>query len=207
MPCAGSGNSPGRTRAMKPSMIIVVCALLVGGIEVYLADGHRRTFGNGALQEHMAIYDTDEDGSISVEELQALQSDRESRRDRLRNRWDANGDGRISAVEREAAKAEMRRLIEERRRQRFDDEDRDGDGKLTRAEFLGITAVADVQAADPALAGDIFNRLDQDGDSAISQAEFLKSLERIRTPSTGVGPQAVPKAHPDPETLNDGGRR
>ena len=57
---------------MKPSIIIIACALLLGGVEVYLADGHRRTFGNGALQEHMAIYDADDDGKISVEELQVL---------------------------------------------------------------------------------------------------------------------------------------
>jgi Ca2+-binding EF-hand superfamily protein len=179
---------------MKPSTIIIACALLVGGIEVYLADGHRRTFGSGALQEHMAIYDADEDGKISVEELQALRADQENRRDRLRNRWDTNNDGRISEKEREGAKEEMRRLVRERRSQRFDDEDIDADGNLTRAEFLAITAVAET---DPTVAREIFNRLDEDGDSQVSKAEFLKSLDRIRIPVSDVEPQAKPKPHPD----------
>lgn len=190
---------------MKPSIIIIACALLVGGVEVYLADGHRRTFGNGALQEHMAIYDADDDGTISVEELQVLQAEQESRRDRLRHRWDSNNDGRISATEREAAKAEMRRLVRVRRAERFDDEDLDADGKLTRTEFFGITAVADVNAADPTLAGEIFDRLDQDGDKVISKEEFLRSLDRIRTPTSDLEPKAEPEAHPDVNTLE--GRR
>lgn len=183
-------------------MIIIVCALIVGGIEVYLADGHRRTFGNGALQEHMAIYDADDDGNISVEELQVLQADQENRRNRLRNRWDTNNDGRISREEREAAKIEMRRLVRQRRIERFNEEDLDADGNLTRDEFFKITAVADVNTADPTLASDIFERLDEDGDNAISKEEFLRSLERIRTPDSEVGPEAVPKTHPDRNALD-----
>ena len=71
----------------------------------------------------------------------------------------------------------MRRLVRERRIQRFDDEDLDRDGNLTRAEFFGITAVSDVNAADPTLAADIFERLDEDGNNAISkEAALIKGI-------------------------------
>ena len=182
---------------MKASTILIAGALLVGAVEVYLADGDRRTFGSGVLQEHLSIYDEDNSGTISVEELQALQADQEHRRDRLRNRWDLDDDGESSATERAAARVEMRRLIVQRRSMRFHAEDQDNDGHLTMAEFAGLTAVADLNAADPTLAANIFKRLDENGDTKVSLSEFLKGLDRVRTPHDEVGPQAVPKPHPD----------
>jgi Ca2+-binding EF-hand superfamily protein len=183
--------------AMKPATMILTCALLAGGVEMYLGQDSRRTFGNGVLQEHISMYDADDDGGISVEELQALQADQKTRRNRLASRWDLNRDGRISNIEREAAKVRMRKLIEKRRLMRFEAEDENGDELLEQSEFFGITAVAATNSVNPSLAVDIFNHLDLDGDGFISKPEFLRGLDRTRTPSDVTSPAPVPKRHPN----------
>lgn len=196
------GRNPCRLTAMKPATIILVCALLVGGLEVYLGQ-NARTFGNGTLQDHMSVYDADNNQVISVEELQALQADQERIRQRLRNRWDLDHDGRISIVEREAAREQVRVMIRQRRLMRFEGEDADGNDLLSEEEFFGISAVAAATTTNPTLASELFNHLDEDGDGFISKPEFLLGLDRTRAPDDGITPKPVPERHPD---LSDGRR-
>ena len=78
---------------MKPITIKATCIALLGAA-VFVASGQdrtpengappdegdatrkKRTFGNGVLSQNVAIYDVDNSGGLSVEEYQALQTDR-----------------------------------------------------------------------------------------------------------------------------------
>lgn len=159
-----------------------------------LAPAGERTFGNGTLPEHFAIYDVDESGGLSEEELQVLQEDRLYRQRRLRNRWDTDKDGKISNAEREAAKAAIRRTIEQRRVRRFNEVDLDRNGQLTLAEFRNITAVSDEDANTPGVALRIFTNLDSDKNETVSTREFLLKLDSlppavVDTPLTNEHPR------------------
>ncbi|MFP4104922.1 MAG: hypothetical protein ACLFVU_02435 [Phycisphaerae bacterium] len=63
---------------------------------------------------------------------------RRSRRQRLLDRYDTDGDGKVSAEERNKAVAEwrerIRKRMEERRKQQLEKYDTDGDGELSEAE-------------------------------------------------------------------------
>jgi hypothetical protein len=138
-----------------------------------------RTFGNGTLPEHLAIYDVDGSGGLNEEELQVLQEDRLNRQRRLRNRWDTDKDGKISNAEREAAKAAIRRTIEQRRVKRFNEVDLDRNGQLTLTEFRNITAVSDADTNTPGVALRIFKNLDSDKNEMVSTREFLLKLDSL----------------------------
>lgn len=135
-----------------------------------------RSFGDGTLPEHLAIYDVDEDGVLSIEEIQTMKEARETRRDQWRNRWDTNEDGVIDEQEREAAREALRQRIEERRGERFNDADTDGDGCLSLAEFMAIPAVADLAERMPEAPARIHARLDANDDGCLSLEEFLVHL-------------------------------
>ena len=138
-----------------------------------------RTFGNGTLPEHLALYDVDESGGLSEEELQILREDRLQRQKRLRNRWDLDRNGKISDQEREAAKTAIRQTIRERRVQRFNEADLDRDGQLTLTEFRNITAVNDADTNSPGLAERLFSNLDSDNNTTVSTREFLLKLDNL----------------------------
>ncbi len=159
-----------------------------------LAQAGERTFGNGTLTEYLSIYDIDNSGGLSEEELQTLRADRNNRQQRLRNRWDLNNDGRISEPEREAAKAAIRRQIEERRLQRFSEVDLNKDRVLSPAEFNQIAAVSDANSASPGLASRLFANLDSDKNGTISTREFLLKLDTLPVDTVdGNTPLAHPK--------------
>ena len=159
-----------------------------------LSQGGERTFGNGTLSEYLSIYDVDNSGGLSEEELQSLRADRKDRQQRLRNRWDLNRDGRISGEEREAAKAAIRRQIEARRLQRFSEVDLNKDRVLSPAEFNQISAVSDANNASPGLASRLFNNLDSDKNGTISTREFLLKLDTL--PANSIdGSAPLPQNH------------
>jgi Ca2+-binding EF-hand superfamily protein len=175
---------------MKPITTILACAALLAAAAGCHAQSTRqpRAFGNGVLPDYLAMYDVDESGDLSTEELEALNADR-TRPDRhlkFRDQWDADRDGRISLEERKAAQVEIRRRILQRRSQRFDAVDTgvDGvgatDGFLTETEFSNISAVAASNLTKPGIATELFNHLDRDNDGRVSKREFLASLDRIR---------------------------
>lgn len=160
-----------------------------------LAMAGERTFGNGTLPEHLAIYDADESGGLSEEELQVLREDRVQRQRRLRNRWDLDKNGTISDSEREAAKAKIRKTIEDRRVKRFNEVDLDRNGQLTLAEFSKITAVTQADTRTPGLASRIFSNLDTDKNNTVSTREFLLKLDTLPPAAVdGISPVDHPKS-------------
>jgi len=152
-----------------------------------------RTFGNGTLSEFLSIYDVDASGGLSAEELQALRADRKDRRSRLKNRWDTDGNGKISNAEREAAKTAIRRQIEIRRGLRFDEVDDNSDGFLSLAEFNNIAAVGAVDEARPGVSDELYQNLDLNDDGKVSKREFLRKIDSI---PVAVDPANIPKRHP-----------
>lgn len=176
---------------MKSSAIKIAClTLLSTALLSWGEDGvpgdvppdatHTRIFGDGVLSEHLAMYDVDDNGGLSVEEYQVLKAERlsQARHQSFRSRWDINHDGRIDTQERRNAMARIRHMIEQRRLRRFAEVDLNTDRHLSREEFLRISAVAALST--PGTAEEIFRHLDRDEDRRISEAEFLQSIDAIR---------------------------
>ena len=177
-----------------------------------------RTFGNGTLSEFLSLYDVDDSGGLSPEELRALSADRKNSKNngnkgnkgnsakrgiqlgngpknrvaRVKSRWDTDGDGKISHSEREAAKSAIRKQIEARRALRFDEVDNNSDGFLTLAEFNSISAVSAVDEARPGVSDELYYNLDLDNDGKVSKEEFLRKIDSLPV----VDPAKIPKPHP-----------
>lgn len=186
-----NAQSPGNVSSREPGMIRTLIFLFT---LTALSPAGERTFGNGTLSEFLSIYDVDNSGGLSEEELQSLRSDRLDRKQRLRNRWDTDKDGSISPEEREAAKAAIRRQIEARRLQRFSEVDSNNDRFLTPAEFNRISAVTDANLNAPGIASRLFENLDLNKDGKISTREFLLKLDTLPVDTVeGASPLAHPK--------------
>ncbi len=168
-----------------------------------------RTFGNGTLSEFLSLYDVDDSGGLSPEELKALSADRKNSKNsknlgkqrgsssknsksHVKNRWDTDGDGKISHSEREAAKSAIRNQIEAQRSLRFDEVDNNSDGFLTLAEFNSISAVGAVDEARPGVNEELYYSLDLDNDGKVSKQEFLRKIDSLPV----VDPAKIPKPHP-----------
>ncbi len=89
------------------------------------------------MQEHMGAADTNHDGVLSKDELQAFHA--QAKQERFA-RLDTNGDGTISDEERAAARAEFEK-------EHFARKDKNGDGVLTEAE-IGERAWEHMKVAD-----------------------------------------------------------
>jgi Ca2+-binding EF-hand superfamily protein len=111
---------------------------------------------------------------------------------RVKNRWDTDGDGKISHSEREAAKSAIRKQIEARRGLRFDEVDNNSDGFLTLAEFNSISAVSAADEARPGVSNELYYNLDLDNDGKVSKQEFLRKIDSLPV----VDPAKIPKPHP-----------
>jgi len=168
-------------------------------------------FGAGNLPAYIALYDVNQNGILSEEELQALETDKKNRnrRQRFKDHWDTNRDGILSNTEITEAQNHIRIAIEQRRCDRFDEVDvidKQGadrsDGFLSRAEFGAINAVQVSNANRPGLADTLFDHLDRNDDNYVSKAEFLHSLSVTR--STSADPEAVPAPHSNQRVTNPG---
>lgn len=161
----------------KPAMVVALalCAFAWTG-----AEAGDRSFGDGTLPDYLAIYDVDGDGTLSVEEVQAMREARQHRHRDWIEQWDTNEDGMIDDEERMAAREELRRRIIHRRTMRFREADADGDGCLTFVEFSAIPAVMKLAEEHPEAPARIFDRLDINDDNCISLEEFLRHLRHRR---------------------------
>ena len=146
--------------------------LILSSLVVTLVAGGAVAAGFGGEEERMrgprggfdfAAVDTNSDGKVTQEELDALKAAEFAK-------IDTDGNGTVSAAElgahMEAQRAErmaaqLERMIKER--------DANGDGVLSPEEM----------SAGPR-AGAIIDRLDTDGDGAVSQAELDAGGERMR---------------------------
>jgi Ca2+-binding EF-hand superfamily protein len=152
-----------------------LCAMAWGGVQA-----NERTFGDGTLPDFLAVYDVDGNGTLSVEEIQAMKDARRARHDEWLAQWDTDGDGVISEAERMAARDALRDRIEDRRTNRFAEADADGNGCLTLAEFSVIPAVTNLAAHHTNAPALIYDRLDLNDDDCVSQLEFLAHLRHHR---------------------------
>ena len=177
---------------MKPpkQCSIFLAILMATGSLSAQDDPPKRAFGNGVLPQYLSVYDVNDDGTLSVEEGQALRQDRSTsgRITTFRKKWDTNRDGTISNSEREAAKAVIRQVIIDRRSRRFAEVDTNDDDFLSLREFTSIAAVRSVDDSNPGTAGDLFTHLDKHGDKKISRAEFLRSLDAAPIQAIDVTP-------------------
>lgn len=170
-------------------LALAVCALAWTG-----AEAEDKGFGDGTLPDHLAVYDVDGDGTLSVEEVQAMREARQHRHHDWVEQWDANDDGMIDEEERIAAREALRHRIIQRRTMRFQEADSDGDGCLTFAEFSAIPAVMKLAEKHPEAPARIFDRLDINDDNCISLGEFLRHLlhRRWRTEEVYIAADGGP---------------
>lgn len=119
-------------------------------------DGRR--FGPGPGRRHGAPgarLDADQDGSVSLAELQAVHPNVTAEQFA---EFDGDGDGALSRAELEAARGELMA----RMRERLEAIDTDGDGAWSFAELQAVRPNLDVEQ---------FNRLDRNGDGLIGADE------------------------------------
>ena len=115
-------------------------------------------------EARFAAADTNNDGSLSSEELLANRVGNKA--DRMLKRFDADGNGQLSAEELEAAADDRMGKRAKRMMARLD---ADKDGKLTLDEMNA--------ARDPAK---MFERLDTDDSGSLSAEEFAKARKGMR---------------------------
>lgn len=116
-----------------------------------------------------------EDWSVRFEEFS-------KRRKGFMERFDADGDGKISDSERGAMRQAMREGREQRMLERFDE---DGDGVLNDEERLNAEAELEARRMERQIR--MVERFDTDGDGVLSDAENQAARERF---SRGRGDQA-----------------
>lgn len=153
---------------MKREYVIagIVAASLVAGAGAAVADGmkHGRKGGMGPMMPDFSAVDTNGDGKLTQEEMQA----------HAKARFDAadtNGDGKLS-VDELAAAAQKRE--EERRAKKaarmLERLDANNDGALSFDEMPGQQSRADR----------MFARMDADGDGAISKEEMDAAAAKFK---------------------------
>lgn len=142
--------------------------------------GNPNRFDASALwQNLLKKADKDGDGKISKEEFQAAMphGDAGTGADNLFNKIDANDDGFIDESENAAALGKMHR-----RRHHggadplkvFQDADKDGDGKISKAEFQAALP----QGADSTIAGQVFDGMDTNQDGVVDASEYAAAMQK-----------------------------
>jgi len=115
-------------------------------------------------------------------------------RGKLLEKFDEDGDGKLSEEEREAAKAAMRERAQAGRRRRLSPEaregirekfDADGDGKLNEEEREAAKAAMKEHMQERRK--ETFQKLDTNGDGSLSLEEFMTPPER----GEGEGPRPM----------------
>lgn len=138
-------------------------------------DGARRG-GRGdwssRMEERIAQYDLNGDGALSPEEREAML---QAFRDRMTDRFDADGDGFVSVEEMLSGRRNM--MLDsprgDRIRARYDS---DGDGVLSESEEAAMNAGFAEQDAER-LSG-MLERYDSDGDGEMSREETVAMQEQ-----------------------------
>ncbi len=192
---------------MKSKMMIsavVIAALGVTAVAASAKEGGKMRHMRGQMPSFEQL-DTNGDGFITAEELQARAAERFSGIDangdgvitkeelaahaeaqgnsrmskgieRMLSRMDANGDGQLSVDEMKPKTDRSAKMIE-----KFDT---DGDGKISKAEF----EAAQMQRANKHAErkAEMFKALDTDGDGSISQEEWdaAKEARGFKKPGT-----------------------
>lgn len=142
-------------------MASLSAAILAGAATQGVAAGDDMDRGHHGKRPSFEELDTNRDGAVSREEMQARM---QARFDEV----DADGDGKIT---REEMSARMEARAAERRERfldkMFERQDADADGALTIEEMRGDRADR------------MFAKVDQDGDGAVSREEFDAMKERM----------------------------
>ena len=188
---------------MKKTTTLIAGALLFGAIAANAQDPTtpRKPFGTGELPEFLKPYDLDGDGTLSVEERQAFEKAvREAKpaRPGIKNPWDTDGDGKLSEEEKQAARAAIEAKMTEMRTKRFNELDKDADGKLTTTELAAIPGIT------PEMVTRMVSHLDKDADGQISLEEFLAVMHPpfpMPQPILPPPPMPPPPALPCPPPL------
>lgn len=183
---------------MKSTMIIsavVIAALGVTAVSASAKEGGKMRHMRGQMPSFEQL-DTNGDGFITAEELQAKAAERfagidangdgvitrdelttfaESqgndrmvkKLDRMISRMDANGDGQLSVDEMKPKGDRSAKMIEKL--------DSDGDGKISKAEFEAAQAERKTKRSERK--AKMFKKLDTNGDGTISQEEWDAAKE------------------------------
>lgn len=153
------------------------------------------------IRELFSLYDTNDDGVITIEELQAFQGAVGQNRTieelmGIINAVDTNGNGTIEFPEFLAANDPRMMEIsgEEQIRAAFNFYDDDGDGFISPEELRSISAPVGMPLTDDELS-EIFSEADIDEDGHMSYEEFLEWLMITLPPVTST-PSSRPSASP-----------
>ncbi len=156
----------------------LVLALAAGAAQAWPHGDRAGAPGRGPhmMMPSFEELDTDGDGRITREELEA------KRLERIRS-MDPDGDGFITLEEMKTrAGEEARKRAEAMAERMFTELDADKDGKISAAEALGA------RMAGPQGMERLFDRVDADDDGAVSKAEFDRAAERMQR-MRGDGPR------------------
>lgn len=147
---------------------VLALALAAGAAQAWPHGGRAQGHGPHMMMPAFGDLDTDGDGKITREELEA------KRLERIKA-MDPDGDGFITLDEMKTRAGEQARQRAEAMAERmFTGLDADKDGKISAAEALGARMAA------PQGMERLFNRVDADDDGAISQQEFDRAAERMQ---------------------------
>lgn len=148
----------------------------------------QKRFGDGAcLPAYLSQYDVNDDGVIDEEERQTMEQARDQIKKQLRDKWDADGDGKVCDQERDQAKLQLREMIKQNRLERFTEADLDEDGMLSYDEFVALPGMAKKVEDSPELVAAIFDRLDADDDGFVTEEEFLAAVQQCDRDRDGSG--------------------
>lgn len=152
---------------MMSRILIGACGLVLLTSAVVVAAPGERGDRAARLEKMLDRLDTDQSGTVSFEEFA-------SRGNNLFAKHDADGDGLITAEEREAAKTERaekmkkrQAAVKQRGQAQLEEIDTNADGAISRAEHDAHQRAR-------------FTALDQDGDGEVSKAEFAEEMKARR---------------------------
>lgn len=175
---------------MKTPYLYLLSAIWLGSAAFSHAGEDPAPSLETAVSAETEPFDIDGNGLLSVEERQAYDDalkEAALRRWQISDLlWDRDGNGILSPAEREAAALAIKRKIEAERIARFDELDKNEDGKLSAAEFLGVPNLK------PQLVARILDHLDGDRDGFISKAEFLAALDAAPAKTASTEPEPAP---------------